>query len=193
MAEREDPPLAEHDRIITAALAGDRYATNQLLAYLQPAVIRYCRGRLGKSSACHSADDVAQEVLLAVFHALPRYRGTAQTLNAFVFGIARKKVVDAYRAQARDKSTSVESMPEVSDTSARPEDMALHGELRSELDGHIAALTDNQREVIVLRLHVGLSAEETAQAMSTSAAAVRVTQHRGLRTLRRRLEADGRN
>jgi len=53
------------------------------------------------------------------------------------------------------------------------------------------ALTGNQREALALRLIVGLSTDETANAMGTSSAAVRVTQHRALKTLRRRLAADG--
>lgn len=51
-------------------------------------MIRYCRARLGSGDARHSADDVAQDVLLAVFAALPRYDGPTQGLRAFVFGIA---------------------------------------------------------------------------------------------------------
>jgi RNA polymerase sigma-70 factor (ECF subfamily) len=48
----------------------------------------------------------------------------------------------------------------------------------------LAHLTARQREVLVLRLAVGMSAEETAEAVGSTPGAVRVTQHRGLMRLR---------
>ena len=46
-------------------------------------------------------------------------------------------------------------------------------------------MTPRQREVLVLRIAVGLSAEETAQVVGSTPGAVRVTQHRALNRLRR--------
>lgn len=50
-------------------------------------------------------------------------------------------------------------------------------------------LPPDQREIMVLRLVVGLTAEQTAAALGTSTAAVRVTQHRALAALRTTLQA----
>ena len=49
----------------------------------------------------------------------------------------------------------------------------------------LAHLTPRQREVLVLRLAVGVSAEQTAEAIGSTPGAVRVTQHRALLRLRR--------
>ncbi|MFC4948357.1 sigma factor-like helix-turn-helix DNA-binding protein [Pseudonocardia sp. GCM10023141] len=54
----------------------------------------------------------------------------------------------------------------------------------------MAALRDlpaAQRDVVVMRIVLGLSAEETAQHLSTTPGAVRVTQHRAPARLRRLL------
>jgi RNA polymerase sigma-70 factor (ECF subfamily) len=56
----------------------------------------------------------------------------------------------------------------------------LSGELRRMLD----ELPDAQREVLVLRVALGLSAVETAALVGSTPGAVRVAQHRGLARLR---------
>lgn len=49
-------------------------------------------------------------------------------------------------------------------------------------------LNDKARDIIILRVFVGLSAEETAAAVGGTAGAVRVAQHRALATLRKAIE-----
>ena len=62
-------------------------------------IVRYCRARLGRVAGhYHIADDVAQEVCIAVFSALPRYRDMGRPFVSFVFGIAAHKVADALRS-----------------------------------------------------------------------------------------------
>jgi RNA polymerase sigma-70 factor (ECF subfamily) len=57
-----------------------------------------------------------------------------------------------------------------------------------ELIGHVTQLLqrlpERQREILVLRVAVGLSAEETAAAVGSTAGAVRVAQHRALARMR---------
>lgn len=53
--------------------------------------------------------------------------------------------------------------------------------------GPLAALTDRQREVLRLRVVVGLSVEATAAVLGATPELVRVTQHRALNRLRREL------
>jgi RNA polymerase sigma-70 factor (ECF subfamily) len=53
----------------------------------------------------------------------------------------------------------------------------------------LRVLPVRQREILVLRVVVGLSAEETAEAVGSTPGAVRVTQHRALARLRRALAA----
>jgi RNA polymerase sigma-70 factor (ECF subfamily) len=54
----------------------------------------------------------------------------------------------------------------------------------------LSGLPSQQREILTLRVAVGLSAEETAVALGMTAGAVRVAQHRALAKLRRVIEAD---
>jgi RNA polymerase sigma-70 factor (ECF subfamily) len=52
-------------------------------------------------------------------------------------------------------------------------------------------LPEKQREILRLRVVVGLSAEETAEAVNSTPGAVRVAQHRALSRLRGVLASQG--
>jgi RNA polymerase sigma-70 factor (ECF subfamily) len=55
----------------------------------------------------------------------------------------------------------------------------------------LAILPEKQREILVLRVVVGMSAEETAEAVGSTAGAVRVAQHRALARLKGELNGMG--
>ena len=68
------PTTDEMAPLVARAQSGERAALEELLGRLRPGVLRYCRARLGRSGGSYgSADDVAQEVCMAVLTALPRY------------------------------------------------------------------------------------------------------------------------
>ncbi|MFJ7216546.1 RNA polymerase sigma factor ShbA [Amycolatopsis sp. NPDC098790] len=169
-----------------AAVEGDPRAVERLLAAIRPLVVRYCRARIGhKECAGISADDVAQEVCLAVLTALPNYRDSGRPFLAFVYGIAQHKVADARRAAARNRAEPVPELPEQHATGRGPESDALAGELNKRMSEALRLLPLRQREVVVLRVVVGLSAEETSDALGISPGGVRVAQHRALAQLRK--------
>jgi len=172
-------------------MAGDRDAVARLLEVIRPLVARYCRGRLGPVDRSFlSADDVAQEVCLAVLTALPNYRVQGKPFLAFVYGIAAHKVIDAHRSVSRGRSDPVADVPDAVETGAGPEQRALRGELSAQLRDLLDTLPEKQREILVLRIVVGLSAEETAEIVEASPGAVRVAQHRALSRLRKTLPPD---
>lgn len=175
----------EFGSLAARAAIGDRDATGELLARLRPLMVRYCRARLGPHNGCYgSADDVAQEVCLAVLTALPRYRDHGKPFVAFAYRIASNKVVDAHRSTARTPVDPVDEVPERPDREAGPEQRALLADSSARLTALLAHLPEAQREVLVLRIAVGLSAEEVGAAMGMSPGAVRVAQHRALARLR---------
>ena len=170
--------------LVRAAMAGDRDAVEQLLAAVHPHVVRYCRARLGPPHRSPSADDVAQDVCLAILTGLPGYRFEGKPFLAFVHGVAAHKVIDAHRAATRGWRDHDVEIPDSADTNEGPEQRALRAELSGELRSLLDELSDAQREVLVLRVALGLSAEETAALVGSTPGAVRVAQHRGLARLR---------
>jgi len=179
----------ELNALAARAAQDDAQAMSELLGRIRPMVVRYCRARLGRvgGGLYTTADDVAQEVCLAVMNALPRYRDMGRPFSAFVFGIASHKVNDAHRGASRDLSQPVEIVPEMEDAGRGPESQALAADEARQLHALLETLPEAHRDVLVLRVAVGLSAEETGNVLGMSPGAVRVTQHRALARLRTRV------
>jgi RNA polymerase sigma-70 factor (ECF subfamily) len=175
------PDLA---KLASQAVSGDRRATEDLLGVVHRLVHRYCRARLARfPGAEHAADDAAQEVCIAVLSALPRYRDEGKPFEAFVYRIAANKVADAQRATYRTAQPQAE-IPEVIDLTDGPEELAVRASDAHEARMLLDQLPDTLRELVVLRVAVGMSAEETGRALGMSAGAVRVAQHRAVAKLR---------
>lgn len=177
------------DEVVAAAVLGDRVAAGDLLGFLRPIVFRYCRTKLGRVQRTFiAADDVAQEVCLAVFRALPTYRQLGRPFLSFVYGIAAHKIADVHRAAARDRSQPTPETPDVLLTEEDPEQITLRRELVERTGQLLGTLTPRQRDILVMRIVLGLSAQETATAVGTTPDAVRVAQHRALNRLRRTVQ-----
>lgn len=184
----EDGPVARRDaaleRLARDAAAGDRWAMDAFLTAVRPVIVRYCRARLGGAARISAADDVAQEVLIAVLKRLPGMEPTGPLLP-FVYGIARNKVADAFRAVGRDQSQPSAVVPDhVDEDDTGPEMAALRSADAARLKQALGQLQDNHREVLVLRIGMGYSALEVADLVGSTAGAVRVTQHRAMQRLR---------
>jgi RNA polymerase sigma-70 factor (ECF subfamily) len=187
-----DPPLLES--LLRAAVGGEARARERLLAEIHPLVLRYCRARLGRQeTVIGAADDVAQEVCLAVVNALPGYTLRGLSFRAFVYGIAAHKVTDAFRAIGRNRAEPMADLPDSPLVHDGPEHHLLQAELTERLGVLLGQLTPRQRDVLILRIAVGLSADETALAVGSTPGAVRVTQHRALNRLRRKIMNAGRD
>jgi RNA polymerase sigma-70 factor, ECF subfamily len=170
--------------LVTLAVRGHPSAVESLLEQIRPMVVRYCRAHLGgMSGQYHVADDVAQEVCIAVLSALPRYRDMGRPFSSFVFGIASHKVADAMRNAAR-LAIPTEDLPDGPDDRPGPEETVVAYIEAERARALLARLPVHQRELLVLRVLTGLSAEETGQALGMSPGAVRVAQHRALARLR---------
>ncbi|MFI7428075.1 RNA polymerase sigma factor ShbA [Micromonospora sp. NPDC049836] len=172
--------------LVRRAAAGDPAATEALLTDVRPGLVRYCRARLGRVGGAYTtADDVAQEVCVAVLRALPRYREQGVPFAAFVYGIAAHKVADAHRAAVRDATVSPTGAPlDRPDAAPGPEQQAVSTDLARRLSALLGRLPEVQREIILLRVAVGLSADEVGTIVGMTAAAVRMTQSRALARLR---------
>ena len=128
---------------------------------------------------------------MAAMMALPRYQDQGRPFLAFVYGIAAHKVADAHRAAGRNKADPTDVVPERMDVHAGPEQMAINADAGDRMNALLQLLPEKQREILILRVVVGLSAEETADAVGSTAGAVRVAQHRALARLKTEIVATG--
>jgi RNA polymerase sigma-70 factor (ECF subfamily) len=125
------------------------------------------------------ADDLLGDVFVSITRAVPKFRGTEDELRSWVFAIARNRLRDEFRQRSR-RSLPVRRTPEIAPSSDEPFDDTLMTALWS--------LTDEQREVVVLRFVADLSVEAVARMTDRSEGAVKSLQHRALATLGRFLD-----
>jgi len=116
------------------------------------------------------------------------FEGGDQQFTAWVFTIARRRVIDGARRRARrPRSGPFDGIDPADPTTAAA--LSAAEELETTLD-LLRRLTPDQREVVALRVIAGMSVAETADVVGKSEAAVRVLCHRGLRTLADHVDAD---
>src|SRR6478735_2096030 len=185
--ERVDAPSLKE----LVALSGrDPLSRDLLLARVRDMAVRYSRVRLGRFGAEDTAQDVAQEVCMAVIAALPTYQERGLPFEAFVYTIISRKLVDAQRAAMRGPAP-VPDVPDGPDGAPSPETVAVMRDDAATAMALMRQLPSAQREILTLRVAVGMSTDETAAALGMSAGAIRVAQHRALTRLRAMLAAAG--
>jgi RNA polymerase sigma-70 factor, ECF subfamily len=165
--------------VLLAAQAGDENAFAQLWRSLNPPVVRYLR-----TLAPSSASDLASETWVQVIRNLSKFSGGEPAFRAWVFTIARNKVLDAARHDRRRPRSSADDA--ALDRLASPDDTAQLAMENLSTDAAlalIASLPRDQAEVIMLRVVAGLDAAAVGVILGKSPGAVRVTAHRGLRRL----------
>jgi RNA polymerase sigma-70 factor (ECF subfamily) len=176
--------------LVEAARTGDAAARDQLLVEVRRGALRYAIAR-GVPHA--DAEDLAQEVCMAVLQVLPRWKDSGKPVWAFVFRVLHNKIADRARAGARaaelhDEQASGLGVP---DGSAGPEELLLAVDGNERMNRLLAELPKTQREVMLLRVVVGLDTAETARALGLARGSVHVLQHRAVRALRMKLMTTG--
>ncbi|WP_454727660.1 MULTISPECIES: sigma-70 family RNA polymerase sigma factor [Cupriavidus] len=164
--------------LMLAGLAGDATAYRTFLMELTGHLRAFVRRRLYAMQ--DEVEDVVQETLLAVHNARHTYR-PEQPLTAWIYAIARYKLLDFLRARSRH-AARLEPLEDFIDILADSEAAPSH-DARLDVDSLLEQLPDKQRLPI---LHVklqGLSVAETAKLTGLSESAVKVGIHRGLKAL----------
>lgn len=182
---------AELDMINDTALAnaakGDYDAVRFIIRTIDPIIRKEVLNKMrNKQYGTCIVDDVIQEVEIAVAAALLNRKFLTNTeVIKYTQGIISYKTIDAYRTAKR---TSTEPDDELKEKPGEPvpfDDGIVAKERRASLNYLMNQITERQRDILELRIVLGLSAEETARILRTTETAIRVSQHKALNTLRR--------
>lgn len=181
---RQDDSRAELASVLERARAGSDVAFEVVFYELAPAVAGYLR-----LNGAVEADELTNEVFAQVHRGLPRFTGDWGGFRSWVFTIAHHRLVDEVRrSRRRPPLAHVEVAEEASQGDAESEALAgLSDERVREL---LSVLSDDQRQVLLLRIVADLPLEETAATLGKTVGAVKSLQHRALASLRRALEQE---
>ena len=165
---------------IARAREGDREALEALLVTIAPSIHRFGM-RMCKN--VHDTEDVLQDTLINVAKHLGDFEGRS-SLSSWVFALTRNACARKRRGLKNQPPVSDEHLADAHDLAPSPEARAADHELASALSSALADLSDDYREVILLRDVEGLSAPEAAEALGISVAAVKSRLHRAREALR---------
>ncbi|MFI6743993.1 RNA polymerase sigma factor [Nonomuraea sp. NPDC050451] len=166
--------------LMVRAQLGERAALAELLARWRVPVWTYVRRMLD----AERADDVTQEIWLAVVRGLPRLREPGR-FAPWLFTIARRSVTDRLRGEyAQAEELALLSDPVAEDPAEAMVD-------RSALVSVLSALPVLEREILVLFYLEDLPVEECADICQIPAGTVKSRLDRARRLLREHLEEKG--
>ena len=156
-----------------------RWTAEQAYEQLAPAVRGYFRGR-----GAQDPNDLTGDVFVSVTRGLASFHGDADALRRWVFTIAHHRMVDEYRRASHDPHVWMAEVPDA------PQAAVSVGD--DDLMRALATLSDDQREVVVLRFVADLAVKDVARIVGKRQGAVKMLQARGLERLHELLRREDR-
>ena len=161
---------------------GDRAAFAQIVDRWQTRLINFFYRSTGNRA---DAEDLAQETLIELYRVAASYQPQG-TFNAFIFTIARRRLIDGYRKKARRPLEYVDPGEYFMQSQAENSDQIR--EIEEAFHCALTTLPENQRNAILLLQQQGLSYDEIAQALDASVSAIKTWIHRARTHLRQELK-----
>lgn len=169
------------DRLACDAAAGDRLSFEQIYQQTVDDIFSYVRGHCRNETI---AEDLAANVYLKAWRSAGLYHSGSNNYRGWLFAIARNELRDYWRTDQPTVEFLDLDLPE-QNRSEEPADPAV---LRRQIARVLAKLTDEQRQVVVLRFFNNKSHEEIAKAMGKREGAVRALLLRALRSMRKQMD-----
>ncbi len=167
------------------AQRGEEEAYAELLVLLTAATRNYVRSRVG--SLAPWIDDAVQETLVAVHHARHTFDGR-RPFAPWFYAIARHRFVDVLRREQRVRQHEIchEVWPDLASAADDCTDRVDMDAVQQAL----ASLPSRQREIVEALKLRDESVRDISARLDMTMTSVKVTAHRGYRTLRRLLGVD---
>jgi RNA polymerase sigma-70 factor, ECF subfamily len=183
MAEEEGHSEPTDFELLRRAAEGERQAFELVYHRYQQVVYRFARAMTGCPDA---AEDVTQEVFIALIKELPRYDPARAGFTTYLYGIARNLSRDQWRRTQRRLALEAVGL-ERRRTTDDPFDLLERAQTATQVQCALRGLPLRYREVIILCDLHGLAYAEAALVVRSSVSGVRARLHRARQLLRRKL------
>jgi RNA polymerase sigma-70 factor (ECF subfamily) len=179
------------EELVEACQAGEASAFDVLVARWEDRIRGAAFRFLGSEE---EARDVAQEAFLKAYRALGSFKREAR-FSSWLYQIATNLCRDRLRRRRTRASVSLEELeetgPVIVETGPGAHERLLQKDLARVVRRAVHALSEEQREVVILKEYQGLTFLEIAQALDVPVSTVKTRLYRGLAQLRLRLEREG--
>ncbi len=184
---RELTTTEEFQSTLDAAKAGAEWAWAHLYRDLAGTVIGYLKAR-----GAADPEDVASETFLQIARNISSFEGDDQSFRSWVFVIAHRRLLDARRAAGRrPRTVSDDTHLTLLADSQQVDEEALGNVSTSDIEALLEHLTEDQRDVLALRIIGDLTVEQTAAALGKGPGAVKALQRRALASVKRAMAEGG--
>jgi RNA polymerase sigma-70 factor, ECF subfamily len=183
MAEEAGHSEPTDYELLRRAAEGERQAFELVYRRYQQVVYRFARAMTGRPDA---AEDVTQEVFIALIKELPRYDPARAGFTTYLYGIVRNLSRDHWRRTQRRLALEAIGL-ETRRTIDDPFDLIERAQVTTQVHRALRGLPLRYREVIILCDLHGLAYAEAALVVRSSVSAVRARLHRARHLLRQRL------
>jgi len=179
------------EELVEACQAGESSAFDVLVARWEDKIRGAAYRLLGSEE---EARDAAQEAFLKAYQGLPSFKQQAR-FSSWLYQITLNLCRDRLRRRKGRTMVSLDALEEIGPVIAGREPAALDVvqqiDLRRTVRRAIQELSEEQREVLILKEYQGLTFLEIAQALDVPVSTVKTRLYRGLGQLRLRLEDEG--
>lgn len=147
------------DHLVERMARGDRNALSLLYARHSPRLLALVRRVLGDRAA---AEDVLHDTFLEAWRRAADYSSERGSVQAWLAVRARSRALDRRRGAARRDLSLPPDVFEETVTHGTAREEPLYAEDRGRLQAALAAMTPEERQVLVLGYFAGLSSREIA-------------------------------
>ena len=169
------------ERLVARAQEGDRDALEELYLKHFDRIYSYLHMTVGNR---HDAEDLTTQTFLKMLESIGRFTWGAAPFSAWLFRIAHNLAMDHFRSRRRWQPE--EEVPEpVGMVEASAEEQALRSLSDQSMFDLIEELSDEQRQVLILKFVFDFSNVEAATVLDKTEGAVKSLQHRALASLQK--------
>lgn len=173
--------------LISRARGGDREAFGELVEQYRDNVYRLAYRMCGNA---YDADEAAQEAFVAAWRALPNFRGDAK-FSTWLYRLTTNAAIDVMRREKRHQTMGDGEMIDLADDADSPQETVERTEQQEAVQKALATLSEEYREVLLLRYMEELDYAEIAEVLQLPSGTVKSRINRAKAALKAALLKSG--